>query len=81
MHPSLRFLRSLLCLLSLIPQVFFYRLLPPLLDPGFFLGANVDADVVGAAERPPAGAAGDEPNKPPEGAGAAGVGAATKMTE
>ena len=55
--------------------VFFYRLLPPLLDPGFFLGANVDAGVVGAAKSPPAGAAGVEPNRPPEGAGAAGAGA------
>lgn len=52
-----------------------YRLLPPLLDPGFFLGANVDAGVVGAAKSPPAGAAGVEPNRPPEGAGAAGAGA------
>ena len=50
-----------------------YRLLPPLLDPGFFLGANVDAGVVGAAKSPPAGAAGVEPNRPPEGAGAAGA--------
>jgi hypothetical protein len=55
-----------------------YRLRPPLLEPGFFLGARVDAGVVGAAENNPpaagAGAAGAAPNSPPAaGAGAAGA--------